>query len=616
MQGNLDYLPRQERIRCHIQHMERVLARCENINRRFIWGRLSAFLSIGLATWCAATVGGSRAGWLAFVSTVVIFFTIIALHRRLDLWSARFRAWNEIYTQELARLTLDWDLIPPPAALFNEECQPLALDLDLTGSRSLHHLIDTAISRQGSKLLADWLTNDTPDVEQISVRQAVVSELAGLHRFRKRLALLFRMISKEPLDDVRLLGWLQTPFPGQILNRVLPVATLLGMVNIGLFYLNIAGILPAYWVLSGFLYAVIYASNYGSIGLYLDAVRRLDSELRKYQGLLQYLETYPLGKHLHLTKICSPFRESPLRPTRILRRVRLLTTAAGLNNNPVLGLLVNLLVPWNLWTAVLISRYRKRMACLLPVWLDTFHMLEALISLGTFTSLHPDYKFPDIHADAWPVLEFRSLGHPLLAPERKVSNDFQIETLGDLSIITGSNMAGKSTFIRTIGVNLCLAYAGGPVNADYFRCLPFRLYTCIRINDSLGDGFSYFYAEVKRLKGLLEALKPDENSDHGATNQPMLYLIDEIFRGTNNRERMIGSRAYVKTLIGTKGIGLIATHDLDLAHLADTYPQVHNFHFRDAVQEGKLVFDYIIRPGPSPTTNALKIMQMEGLPVS
>jgi hypothetical protein len=596
--------------------MGRILTRCENLNRRFSWGRLAAFLSISLVTWSAATIGGSLAGWLAFIFTLVTFFTIIALHRRLDLWSARFRIWKELYIQELARMTLDWDRVPPPAARFHEEQQPLALDLDLTGSRSLHHLIDTAVSRQGSALLADWLTNDTPDMDQINIRQAVVSELADLPRFRKRLALLFRMISKEPLDDVNLLGWLQAPFPGQMLNRVLPIATLLAVANIGLFYMNAASILPAYWVLSGFLYAVIYASNYGSISLYLAAVRHLDSELGKFQALLQYLETYPLGKHLHLAKECEPFRESPLRPTRILQRIRLLTTAAGLSSNPVLGLLINLLVPWNFWTAVLISRYRKRMARLLPVWLDTFHKLEALISLGTFTALHPDYKFPDIRADAGPVIEVRSLGHPLISPERKVCNDFQMGTLGDLSIITGSNMAGKSTFIRTIGVNLCLAYAGGPVNAAFFRCLPFRLYTCIRISDSLGDGFSYFYAEVKRLKGLLEALKPDGVSNHDAPNQPLLYLIDEIFRGTNNRERMIGSRAYVKALIGTRGIGLIATHDLELVHLADMYPQVYNFHFRDAVQEGRLVFDYIIRPGPSPTTNALKIMQLEGLPVS
>jgi DNA mismatch repair ATPase MutS len=139
--------------------------------------------------------------------------------------------------------------------------------------------------------------------------------------------------------------------------------------------------------------------------------------------------------------------------------------------------------------------------------------------------------------------------------------------------------------------------------------MPFRLYTCIRISDSLDDGFSYFYAEVKRLKGLLEAIQP------GPSGLPLLYLVDEIFRGTNNRERLIGSRAYVKALIGAAGVGLIATHDLDLATLAENHPQVCNVHFRDEVAGGKLTFDYLLRPGPSPTTNALKIMQIEGLPV-
>jgi hypothetical protein len=616
MHGNSSYINRQECIQRHIQRIEQIVNHCEKLNRRYIWGRLVAFLSIGVATWSAAALGGARAGWLAFLFTVIVFLTIVAFHRRLDLWSARFRAWNEIYQQELGRMTLDWDRIPPPAALFHEECQPLALDLDLTGPRSLHHLVDTAVSRQGSALLGAWLTTDTPEMEQISLRQAVVRELASLPRFRKRLALLFRMISQEPLEDVKLLGWLQAPYPGQMLNRVLPVVTLLGACSIGLFWLNVTGILPSYWVLSGFLYAVLYASNYGSIGHYLTTVRHMDSELSKFQALLQYLETYPLGQHPHLTKICESFREGPHYPTRILHRVRLLTTAAGLNMNPVLGLLINLLVPWNFWTAVLISRYQVRVAHLLPVWLDTFHELEALISLGTFTALHPDYSFPVIQTEAHPVLEARTMGHPLLSPEKKVCNDIKMDALGEISIITGSNMAGKSTFIRTLGTNLCLAYAGGPVNATFFRCLPFRLYTCIRINDSLGDGFSYFYAEVKRLKGLLEALKPNEDVEHKVLSQPIIYLIDEIFRGTNNRERMIGSQAYVKTLIGTRGIGFIATHDLELAHLADIYPQVHNFHFRDAVQDGKLVFDYLIQPGPSPTTNALKIMQMEGLPVS
>jgi DNA mismatch repair ATPase MutS len=170
-------------------------------------------------------------------------------------------------------------------------------------------------------------------------------------------------------------------------------------------------------------------------------------------------------------------------------------------------------------------------------------------------------------------------------------------------------MSGKSTFIRTVGINLCLAYAGGPVNALEMQTIPFRLYTCIRINDSLVDGFSYFYAEVKSLKGLLDALKADP------PGLPLLYLIDEIFRGTNNRERLIGSRAYVKALIGANSVGLLATHDLELASLAEDQPLAGNAHFRDEVCAGRLTFDYILRPGPTPSTNALKIMANEGLPV-
>ena len=279
-----------------------------------------------------------------------------------------------------------------------------------------------------------------------------------------------------------------------------------------------------------------------------------------------------------------------------------------------MGLLLNLLSPWDFWTAWLAARQRQRMATLLPIWLDAFHELEALIALGEFSALHPEFAFPKLMpvecADRPnPVFAARGLGHPLLPSDRKVCNDLQIEALGELLIITGSNMAGKSTFLRTVGVNLCLAYAGGPVNATVMRTVPFRLYTCIWIGDSLGDGFSYFYAVVKRLKGLLEALQPD------SSGLPLLYLVDEIFRGTNNRERLIGSHAYVKALIGASGVGLIATHDLDLATLTEGFPQARNVHFSDDVAGGKLIFDYRLRPGPSPTTNALKIMAIEGLPV-
>jgi DNA mismatch repair ATPase MutS len=169
-------------------------------------------------------------------------------------------------------------------------------------------------------------------------------------------------------------------------------------------------------------------------------------------------------------------------------------------------------------------------------------------------------------------------------------------------------MAGKSTFLRTVGINLVLAFAGGPVNAAEFKTIPSRLYTCIKVSDSVTDGISYFYAEVKRLKALLCALETEDDL-------PLFFFIDEIFRGTNNRERLLGSQAYVQALAGKHGVGLISTHDLELARLADLMPQVKNYHFRDEVSAEQMSFDYTLRPGPCPTTNALKIMALEGLPL-
>ncbi len=471
-------------------------------------------------------------------------------------------------------------------------------------------------------MLADWLTTGRPDLQNIARRRDVVCELAGLPLFRNRLRLLFRSLSREPLDGDRLLGWLKTPLPEERLRRVLPWATLLALGNVALFVLFAAGLLPPFWILSTLAYAGLYFTSQKMLGEFLAAVIRLNNELGKFRPLLRYLEKYPYGTRDHLRKQCAPFLAGPRLPSQRLSQVQSVTALTGLRMNPLLGLLLNLLTPWDFWAAWLAARQRQGMTVWLPIWLEAFHELEALIALGEFSALHPQYTFPTFfpvcqpgkvgienNLQPEPVFVARQLGHPLLPPDRKVCNDLQIQALGELLIITGSNMAGKSTFIRTVGINLCLAYAGGPVDARALQTLPFRLYTCIRINDSLEQGFSYFYAEVKRLKGLLEALRPDPSE------LPLLYLVDEIFRGTNNRERLIGSRAYVKALIGARGVGLIATHDLELARLAEVNPQVCNLHFRDEVAGGKLTFDYRLRPGPSPTTNALKIMESEGLPV-
>jgi DNA mismatch repair ATPase MutS len=169
-------------------------------------------------------------------------------------------------------------------------------------------------------------------------------------------------------------------------------------------------------------------------------------------------------------------------------------------------------------------------------------------------------------------------------------------------------MAGKSTFLRTVGINLALCFAGGPVNADAFRTIPFRLFTSINVNDSLDQGLSHFYAEVRRLRALLEELeRPHE--------YPLFFFVDEIFKGTNNRERLIGSTAFLKKVAGRNGIGMVSTHDLELAQLEEEISVLSNWHFEETIKDGKMSFEYKLKSGPCPTTNALKIMEMEGLPV-
>jgi hypothetical protein len=601
-----------------IRKLDGKIARLEAASRRYSWVRLGIILAGGLITWGASAAAGSAGGWLAFFAALGVFTAVALAHRRLESWIHCLRLWRELKTERLARLSLDWEAIPRPPLPAGRAMSRLELDLDLAGDRSIHRLISLAVSQEGSRLLADWLALPVPDLDAIDERQAVVRELVSLARFRDRLLLAFRLVTKEALDGEKLLRWLREPYPSARLNWALPVSALFVALNVILFLLNAAGRLPPYWVATGLLYAFFYYANAGVLAKFLEAVVRLDDELAKFRAILQVLESYPLGERERLAGLCRPFRDPARLPSASLRQVRFVTAAVGLRMNFVMGFLLNLVFPWDFTFAFLAGRLRQRLAEALPAWFAAWNRLEALISLANFASLNPGYSFPEIapaaglamapSEPAAPVFAARSLGHPLIPASQRVCNDFTFQHLGEVAIITGSNMAGKSTFIKTVGVNLCLAYAGGPVCAASLRCLPFRLHTCLRITDSISDGFSYFYAEVKCLKELLLSLKQSQSF-------PLLYLIDEIFRGTNNRERLIGSRSYIKEVIGQKGVGLLATHDLELATLAETSPQVQNYHFRDSVLDGKLVFDYKIHPGPSPTTNALAIMRQEGLPV-
>lgn len=596
------------------ERLEKKIQSLSVLSQRFSLIRMTLFGVGAILTWIASATLGSWAGWLAFASGLTVFLVVVLLHQRLENWIQKFKYWQHLYKQQLARYQLDWQGFAYRSLPETFLRSPLDIDLDLTGLRSLHHLIDQSISEQGSLRLANWLSNPKPDVDEIHKRQNWVRELMETPRFGMRLQLVFQLASRERIKGDQLIAWLKVDFDPSKLKWSLPVASILALTTLGLFIGNATNGIPAFWVISALLYLTFYNFTGRSNMEVLEQVAILDAEIGKLRSVFGYLEKVNYQRMPAIKDLCQPFVQPGRSPSVILRRLKWVTAAVGLRMNPVMGLLLNIFLPWDYFWAYLAIRFRRRLAIQLPLWLDRLYQLETLVSLADYCRNQAGSSFPVINEQLPVLFEAEQLAHPLLAPQTRVANDFSLNHPGEVALITGSNMAGKSTFIKTVGINLCLAYAGATVLARNLRSRPLRLHSCIRISDSISDGFSYFYAEVKCLGSLLEKLK--STNAEGETSYHVLYLIDEIFRGTNNRERLIGSQAYLRAALQGNGAGIVATHDLELASLAEQSPMVNNYHFRDRVEDGRLVFDYVMREGASPTTNALRIMAMEGLPIN
>jgi len=595
---------RQRAIENHIRRIKKRLQKLEAGRNRFSRYRpIIFFVGVALTYWM---------GWTALIIAVLLISIETLYYNRIGKIMKRHQLWLNIKSTQLARMKLDWEQIPEPPLHTPDQNHPFEIDLDISGPRSLHHLIDMAISREGSQRLRNWLLQIRPDRQSIEKRQRIVRELVPLSRFRDKLLLNFRLVSKEQLDGQKLLKWLRVQSASKALQRVLPLSLGLALTNVVLFVSYYFGWIPGYWIISLALYLVVYFIHLPAIKTHFDAVMLLYDELEKFKVILHYLETYPYGNTPYLQRLCEPFCNRENLPSKQLRKITWLTTAVGLRMNPVMSIFLNIAFPWDILFAYLGGRCQLHCSKYFPEWVKAWSELEALVSLANFAYLHPDYVFPETGSEEeganQPIFQAIEMGHPLIPPEQKVNNDFSLREVGEITLITGSNMAGKSTFLKTAGINLCLAYTGAPVNARTFRTRLFRIFTCMQIHDSIIDGLSFFYAEVKRLKTLLESL-------HEGDQTPLFFLIDEIFRGTNSRERLIGSRAYIHHLSTQSGVGMIATHDLELAQLTDQIPSLANYHFRDEVTDGKMAFDYKLHPGICATTNALKIMRMEGLPV-
>ena len=476
-------------------------------------------------------------------------------------------------------------------------------DLGVLGAHSLFTLIDETLTDHGERRLIDWLQPKPRSLGVILERQTRIQNLRSEAWFYTRLTLI---ASAEDfhISSERILEFVKRPFVGASFPRLFAAVLtvwFLMLVAVGLHWLDL------------FAYAVPVVVGFAALNMW--AIGQVGPTFKKGVGLDVHLGVLgPIfsriearARRSHAIKDLFPVT-SEAGPARQANRLTYVLSILGVETNPLLSLLINVFVPWSLTGTYLLEKRRAKLYAVFPACLEELAEFE-VIGSAVLLDHYQTKTYPRFQEEI--CLQVRGVFHPLILRAQVVANDFKFPEHGhaggvkSLGLLTGSNMAGKSTFLRTMGVNQLLAQMGAPVFAAEYLTHPFQVETCIEVSDSLRDGFSYFYAEVRRLRDLLR------ESESGV---PVLYLIDEIFRGTNNRERHIGSRAVIKHLAKrTASVGFISTHDLELVGLEQTESRLMNLHFREDFEAGQMVFHYKLNHGPCPTSNALKIMQAEGI---
>jgi len=565
--------------------------------------RLVSFLVALALTWFALGTESVSALWIA--PAALVFAVLVIAHDRVI--RARDHACRaaDLYERGLARLEDRWAGGGNVGDEFRDADHPYADDLDVFGEGSLFELLCTARTSAGEQTLARWLLAPA-EPEVVRSRQAAVKELSGRVELRQDLALLGEDV-RSRLRPTALVRWGSAPAvldPSPRLRATAAASSALSVAGIFLWTLTEAGPIPfliATAVQSAF--ALRLRSRVRSIAADVVAPTR---DLALLSGLLERLEGEPMESP-RLAELRAAFHVEGAPPSKRIRELQRLTDLLDARRNQLFAPFSALLL-WKTQVALGIEAWRLSCGPALPRWLDAVGEIEALCSLSGYAHEHPHDPFPEVVSQAeGPIFDGVAIGHPLLPDACCERNDLSLGGERQAFVVSGSNMSGKSTLLRTVGTNTLLALAGSPVRAKSLRVSPVALAASIRVNDSLQDGTSRFYAEILRLRQVVDACSGD---------LPVLFLLDEILHGTNSHDRRIGADAIVRGLLERGALGLVTTHDLALAKIADELaPQIENIHFEDHIEDGEIHFDYQLRQGVVTKSNALALMRAVGLDV-
>jgi hypothetical protein len=555
--------------------------------------------------------------WVLAALFAVAFIVLVVWHARLDRAERRVAAGIAFHHWALERIAGRFHDYPWRGDRFVSETHPYGSDLGIFGESSLFQLVDTTRTRAGEDCLGQWLAQAS-DPAVVLARQEAARDLAARPALLEKLAVLGALIGKngtranvEKPDAAPLLKWaaseplLSRAPMVRVLAFLLPLATLtaLGLSQLGLVPSAIGlALLAAQW-----LYGFSLAPKIEPVAA---VVGERASAFAQYQAMLGLLESERLeaSRLRELQARLAPGNGEEKSSTAV-RRLSSIAGYLDARQNEVFRFFIGPLVLWDVHCILALEGWQKTAGKKAAAWLDVIAEVEALASLGAFAHDHPGYHWPNL-VDA-PTFRARNLGHPLIDPSVRVSNDVALRGPGTALLVTGSNMSGKSTLLRSMGVSSVLAMAGAPVAAEELVLSTFELRTSMWARDSLAKGVSHFYAELEKLKRVVDGL---------AQPRPLFFLLDEILQGTNSRERVIGARSVLRHLLEKGAMGVVSTHDVGLLQLGqDLDPRVDKVHFEEQVTEAdgssKMTFDYRLRPGVVRSTNALRLMKLVGIDV-
>ena len=535
--------------------------------------------------------------------TFLPLFILVKIHNRFFIRKEWLETQARIIQEELQALSGDYSSFEDGKEYVNPE-HPYSFDLDIFGRRSLFQSINRTCTFFGKNRLAKWLQNHLHEKTSIEKRQEMVREISEHTLFREQFRVAGLVHHGQSSDAEKIQAWSQSPaqylhagwvkafiWGVPVINSLLLITSLIGWtsfsclgLSFGIFLVLSFGIIKRATYIQE-----TYGKQLKSLNGYARLIALAKAEDWKSAGMLELMERFNLNGQS---------------PVQALQQLSKELDRLDLRNNQFLYVLLEGSIFFQLQEIVRIERWKARYGQHISKWLETVGELDALCSLGTFAYNHPQYTYPELTEKPFCFLATQ-MGHPLMPASQCVKNDATIPSRPFFLIITGANMAGKSTYLRTIGVNYLLACIGAPVCCERLKLYPNQLITSLRTSDSLSDNESYFFAELKRLKRIIDLLNQ---------GQQLFIILDEILKGTNSMDKQKGSFDLIRQFMQLKANGIIATHDLLLGSLIKQFPEeIRNYCFEADIKENELTFSYKLREGVAQNMNACFLMKKMGI---